>query len=129
MASEASYREGSSQTPALKAFEKSHGKSGIPIFFRAADLIDALRAATADAPSPRLKPLPAKESPPLSHGKAGNVSPIRLEQTVISALRAPFGWMKTIAPRKITIVQPTKLTVILILLFLAFYLFIHYGRF
>jgi hypothetical protein len=30
MASEASYREGSSQTPALKAFEKSHGKPGIP---------------------------------------------------------------------------------------------------
>jgi type I restriction enzyme M protein len=33
MASEASYREGSSQTPALKAFEKSHGKPGIPIFY------------------------------------------------------------------------------------------------
>jgi hypothetical protein len=32
MASEASYREGSSQTPALKAFEKSHGKPGIPLF-------------------------------------------------------------------------------------------------
>jgi restriction endonuclease Mrr len=33
MASEASYREGSSQTPALKAFEKSHGKPGIPISY------------------------------------------------------------------------------------------------
>jgi hypothetical protein len=34
MASEASYREGSSQTPALKAFEKSHGKPGIPLLKR-----------------------------------------------------------------------------------------------